>query len=166
MTVLPVRSTVAISSLRQCQPAPERARFSASVRCTSLTRSPVKRTVLPEPGKLRLVADRFLAAVFFPMNVRLGAQDPSAFLAAGQILGHKWADIESHAVVDVRLPSDGLLLDRLPANENVERRLAFQDGDEALLQLQRRGKAILGTALLHASRRLAAVRSSPRDSYM
>ena len=51
-------------------------------------------------------------------------------------------------VVDVRLPVDGLILERLPADEEVEGRFAFEDCDQALLQFQRRRQAILCTALV------------------
>ena len=89
--------------------------------------------LLPEPGKPHLVTHGLLAAVFLPTNVRLGPQYAGAFLAAGQVLGHEGTDIESHTVVDVRLPADRLFLDRLPADEEVERGFAFHDGNEPLL---------------------------------
>src|SRR5574337_47641 len=102
--------------------------------------------VLPEPGELVLVANRLLAAVFLPMDIRLGAQDAGAFLAAGDILGHEGADVEANAIVDVRRPTDGLILDGLPADEEVDGWFACEDGDEPLLQLQRGGQTILGAA--------------------
>src|SRR5680860_18940 len=102
--------------------------------------------VVPEPGELRLFAHRFLAAVFFPVDVWLYTKYARALLAAWDVLSHEGTDVQSHTVVDVRFPADGLLLDRFPADENVERRFAFEDGHEPLLQLQCRGQAILGTA--------------------
>ena len=103
--------------------------------------------LLPEPWEMRLVAHWFLAAVFSPMDTGLGSQDAGAFLAAGQVLGHEGTDIESHTVVDVRLPADRLRLDGIPADEDVARRLAVKDRHQSLLQLKRRSEAILGTAL-------------------
>jgi len=37
--------------------------------------------VLPEPGKLGLVAGRLIAAVFLPVDIRIGAEDAGALLA-------------------------------------------------------------------------------------
>ncbi len=47
----------------------------------------------------------------------------------------KGPDVHPHAVVNVGVPADGLLRERLPADEEVVRRLAFEDELEAGLQL-------------------------------
>ncbi len=54
---------------------------------------------------------------------------PAPFLAdiAGEEEG---ADVLADAVVEVRVPALGLLVERLPADEDVERGLAFEDGGE------------------------------------
>ena len=87
---------------------------------------------VPEPGELFLLAQRLrlFAAVLAPMDVRFGAQDTGPFLPARDVAGQEGADVEANAVVDVGLPADGLLPDRLPTDEEVERRLAFEDGYE------------------------------------
>jgi hypothetical protein len=36
------------------------------------------------------------------------AQDAGAFFAAWNILGEEWADIQAHAVINVRVPTDRL----------------------------------------------------------
>ena len=52
----------------------------------------------PEPRVVGLVPLGLLAAVLFPLDVGLGPEDASAFLA--DILGHEeWPDIEADAVV-------------------------------------------------------------------
>ena len=47
----------------------------------------------------------------------------------------KGADVHAYAVVKVGVPADGLFRERLPANEEVVGRLAFEDQFEAGLQL-------------------------------
>ena len=53
----------------------------------------------------------------------------------------------AYAVVDIRLPANGLFRNGLPADKDVKGRLAFEDGDEAFLQLQAGRQAIFGAAL-------------------
>ena len=96
-----------------------------------------------------------LAAVLAPVKVRPGAQDAGALLAAGIVLGHEGADVQAHTVVDVRLPADGLLFERLPADENVEGGLALDDGGEALLQLLGSEEAVVRAAFAAFERRPA-----------
>ena len=60
------------------------------------------------------------ASVLLPRNLRLGAEDAGALLAAGDVFGHEGTDVKPHTVVDVRLPADGLFVDGLPADEEVE----------------------------------------------
>src|SRR5680860_616892 len=102
--------------------------------------------VLPEPRELRLIPHWLLAAIGSPVDIWLSAKNARALFAAGNVLGHEGAAVEAHAVVDVRLPADGLLLDRFPADKEVEGRFAFEDRYESLLQLQRRGQAVVGAA--------------------
>ncbi len=52
------------------------------------------------------------------------------------------SDVEAHAVVDVRLPSYRLLVQRLPAHEDVVWRLARNDFGELVAEMLGRGKAI------------------------
>ena len=67
-----------------------------------------ERTVLPEPGKLFRVMLWLLAAILRPRDVRWLPQH----------IGHdKWADVDSHAIAEVRIPADGLLVDCLPAHK-------------------------------------------------
>ena len=65
---------------------------------------------LPEPGELGLVSLGFLASVLFlPLAVGLGAEETGTFLAAGDVGGHEGADVHADAVVEIRVPADGLL---------------------------------------------------------
>jgi hypothetical protein len=52
-------------------------------------------------------------------------------------------DLQPHPIVEVRLPTDRLLVQRLPPHVNVERLLSGQNCFELALQLERRGKAYL-----------------------
>ena len=89
--------------------------------------------IAPEPRELLLVAHRFLPAILVPLDVGSGVQDAGTFLAAGEVLGHEGTDIEAYAVVDVWFPTDCLFFYRLPADEEIKRRLACEDGVEPLL---------------------------------
>src|SRR5271166_6044429 len=89
----------------------------------------------PQPREILLVPHGFLPTVLLPFNVGLGAQDAGAFLASGDVLGEEGADVQAHAVVNVRMPPDGLVGERLPADEEVVGRLTFEDEFEAELQL-------------------------------
>ena len=64
------------------------------------------------------------------------AQDAGVGAAGVQrARGHEGADVHPHAVVDVGVPADRLLVQRLPAHEDVVGRLAFQNLDEFGLQM-------------------------------
>jgi hypothetical protein len=77
-----------------------------------------ERAVLPKPRKLFRVALRLLAAVLRPFDVRWLSQH----------VGHdKWADVDSHAVVEVWVPTDGVLVNGLPTDKNIVGSLAFED---------------------------------------
>jgi len=74
-----------------------------------------------------------LAAVLLPVDVGLGTQDARVLLAhVGH--AHERADVEAHAVVEVRLPADGLLFQWLPANEDVVGGFAFEDQLQLFLE--------------------------------
>ena len=93
-----------------------------------------------------------LAAVLVPLDVELGAQD------AG---GHEGADVEAHAVVEVGLPAERLLGERLPAHVDVVGRLALEDQLELAPGARGRRR---GAPRRRARRRAARWRSiqSPR----
>src|SRR5450756_947201 len=99
------------------------ARTRASRTVRSLTSPPLlpRRPLFGERGVQvveALGAVRVLAAVLVPMDGgELGAQ------YAG---GHEGADVEAHAVVQVGLPAEGLLGERLPAHVDVVRRLTLK----------------------------------------
>ncbi len=87
----------------------------------------------PEPGEFVLGPLRLLAAVFFPFDSRLNAQHPGAFrFDVGH--GQKRADVQPYAIVQVGFPADRLLVQRLPADEDVVGRLAVADQFQLLLQ--------------------------------
>jgi hypothetical protein len=75
----------------------------------SLSLGPTRRV---EPRVFVVVQSRLLAAVFGPLDVRR--------LAKNAGLGER-PDIHPHAVVQVRLPAEGLLAERLPAREDIVR---------------------------------------------
>lgn len=98
----------------------------------------------PEPGKvcLRPQALGVLATVLTPLDVGIPAQDASALLAAGSQLGlDERAHVQPHSIVDVRVPSDRLLVHRLPAHEDVVGRLPGEDLLELALQVLGRAQA-------------------------
>ncbi len=112
--------------------------FNLIVRWTSLTRSPVNVSPIPEPGKLVLVALRLGAPVLGPLDVGVLAEDARR---------HERADVEPDAVVEVGVPADRLLGEGLPADEDVVGRLARQDELELVLQLLGGGQAEVGPGL-------------------
>ncbi len=63
-------------------------------------------------------AGRILSPVLVPVDVRVLPEH------AGQ---DKRADIETDAVVEIGLPADGLFVQRLPANENIEQGLSLKN---------------------------------------
>ena len=72
----------------------------------------------------------------------VAAQDAGVRAAGVQrACGHERADVHPHAVVDVRVPADRLLVQWLPAHEDVVGRLAFEDLDELGLQMLGGGEA-------------------------
>ena len=74
---------------------------------------------------------------------------------------HEGADVQPHAVVQVGVPADRLLGERLPADEDVVGRLACQDQLELLLQLLGGGQAEVGPGLARfASAAWAVIQSS------
>lgn len=87
----------------------------------------------PEPGEVGFRAVGFGAAVFGPFDVGLPAEDAGAFFL--HVLGEEeGADVHPHAVVDIGFPTEGLLVERFPADEKVVGRLAGEDGFELRLQ--------------------------------
>ena len=98
----------------------------------------------PEPGEVGFGALGFGATVFGPLDVGLPAEDAGTFLF--DVLGvEEGADVEADAVVEVRVPADGLLVQRLPTDEKVVRWLAGEDVFEFLLEKFGGGVAVFGT---------------------
>ena len=99
----------------------------------------------PEPGIVGLVAGRFLAAVFVPFDLRCRAQDAGVRTAGVErARGHEGADVYPHAVVDIGVPTYRLFVERLPTDEDVVGRFAFQNLDELDLQMLGMGEARIG----------------------
>ena len=94
----------------------------------------------PRPLPASLQRPHLLAAVLVPGDLlRLDAQYASARPAATREFGrHERADVDADAVVDSWLPADGLLVERLPAHEDVARWLAGHDLRQLVLQVLRR----------------------------
>lgn len=74
------------------------------------------------------------APVFVPVDVGSVAQDTRTSLPHVRH-GEEGTNIEAYAVVKVRVPADGLLLERLPAHKDVVGLFAFQDQFQAFLQI-------------------------------
>ena len=76
---------------------------------------------LPEPGEVFFRTERIFPLVFTPFQAaaRLRPEQSATLFAPAQVRGHEWTDIQPHAVVDVGLPAFGLLVQRLPPNEQV-----------------------------------------------
>ena len=104
----------------------------------------------PEPRVLGLVALRLRTAIRLRRGVdpRLGTQDTSA-LRTDVSCQQEWSNVEPNAVVQIRVPTHRLLVQRLPANEDVERGFSFKDGDQ------------LGLKFLGCSQPLPDVRQPP-----
>ena len=83
------------------------------------------------------------AAVLFPVDIWFVAQDAGT-LFPDRGHGHKGADIEADAVVEVRLPAERLLLEGFPADEDVIRRFTFKDQLKLLFQTFRRVEFLSG----------------------
>ena len=101
----------------------------------------------PKPRECFSLANGFFPAVLSPANIRLGAQDAGTLPPAWDFFSHEGADVEAHAVIDVRLPADGLLVDGFPADEDVEGRLAVEYGNEPPLQFKRRDQSAFRAAI-------------------
>ena len=99
----------------------------------------------PEPGEIGLGALGLFAAVFVPTDFGRGAEDAGALPAGVERLGgDERAEVEPDAVVDVWIPADGLLVERLPADEQVEGRFAGKDVFELDAQVFRGRDAGVG----------------------
>ena len=61
--------------------------------------------------------------------------------------GQPGADVQPHAVVNVRLPADGLFVQWLPADKDVVRLFASQDFFEFGFEVRGRGQPSVGTFL-------------------
>src|SRR5438876_3237197 len=75
---------------------------------------------LPEPGVILFGPVGLLTAVFVPLDVRGDSENarvPSA--AIERFRRHERSDVYPNAVVQVRFPADRLLVERLPADEDV-----------------------------------------------
>ena len=85
-----------------------------------------------------------LAPVLVPVDVGFVAQAPRASLAD---IGHgeEGADVEAHAVVEIRIPADGLLFQRFPAHEDIVGRFTLQDQLQLFLEGLGGGQALLGS---------------------
>ena len=91
----------------------------------------------------------------------LTAKDAGAFLS--DIGGHhEGADVHANAVVEIGLPADRLLCERLPADEDVVGRFAFEDPLQLFLELLRCDEAGVTAGLARGDGGLLAAIQSPR----
>ena len=94
----------------------------------------------PEPREVFARTRRFLAAILLPLDLGRGAEDACALgTRALRFGGHERPDVHSHAVVDVRLPTNRLLRQWLPPNEEIVGRLAGENVRQLRLQVLRGG---------------------------
>ena len=83
----------------------------------------------------------------------LARRIPAPFLPAGLEFGaHEGADVEPHAVVEVRRPSERLFVERPPADEEVVGRFALEDERQLPLEILGGGEAAVGAFLALALR--------------
>ena len=82
---------------------------------------------VPEPREILFLPHGFLAAILLPLDLDALAEN----VRRGE--GHRM--FIRTTVVDIGAPADRLFGERLPAHENVVRRLAFENELEAGLQL-------------------------------
>ena len=80
----------------------------------------------PEPRELLLVPLGFFPTVLLPLDFDTLTKD---------IRGSEGTDVHAYAVVQIRMPADGLFGEGLPANEEVIGRFAFENELEPGLQL-------------------------------
>ena len=99
-----------------------------------------------------------LATIFVPFDIWFIPQNACAFLFdIGH--GHKGADVEAHAVVEVRVPADGLFFQWFPANKDVVGRFAFEDQLQLFLEALGGGQAFLGS--IHTARDVLLLTADP-----
>ena len=94
-----------------------------------------------------------LAAILVPVDVELGAQH------AGLDEG---TDVEADTVVEIGIPAERLLGERLPAHEDVVGRLALEDQRELALEIACGKQARLSPRRHLAVSRLCRSIQSPR----
>ena len=103
------------------------SRRCAEIRSVPL--APATRTP-PEPREV-FAGTRLLGLsppVLVPLDVGLPSEDSGTGAPAlPQVGAHEGADVQADAVVEVRVPADGLGVERLPADKDTARRLAFKD---------------------------------------
>src|SRR6266446_8191095 len=87
----------------------------------------------PEPGIFLLRSAGLGASIFVFERERNSAEEARA-LFADIASKEEGADVLANAVVEVRVPALGLVFERFPADEDVERGLAFEDGGECGLE--------------------------------
>ncbi len=84
-------------------------------------------SLTPEPREVGLISLGLFAAVLVPLDVGLPPKDAGAFPV--HVLRHQERpDIEPNAMIQIRIPANRLLRKRLPADEDVVRCLALEDG--------------------------------------
>src|SRR5690606_38816936 len=77
-----------------------------------------------------------LATVFPPSDVEFGL-----FVVAKDFGGHEWPDIQAHTIVQVGVPANWLLCQRLPAHEDIVGRLTLKNEFKAAFQILGRSQA-------------------------
>jgi len=80
------------------------------------------------------------ASVFVPADVELGLP-----VVAQDFGGSEGADVQANAIVQVRVPADGLFREGLPADEDVVGCFTFQDEFQLTLEGLGSGQALRGT---------------------
>lgn len=90
------------------------------------------------------------APIFVPFDIGFVAQDARAFFTHVRH-GEEGANVQAHAVIDVRVPADGLSIQRFPADKDVMGSFTRKDQLQLFLEGFGSGKAFARTvnAVLH-----------------
>src|ERR1700689_5833967 len=100
---------------------------------------------LLEPGKLLRVTSRLFSAIFAVLDIWGHPQNSWPVGAIQTCFRNPRAYVHAHAVVQIRVPTKGLLLESLPAYEHVVRFLPFENLLQLALQMLGSGKPAVGT---------------------
>src|SRR6266403_4130049 len=112
-----------------------------------------------EPRKLLRVATRFFPAILPILDVWGHSQNSCLGGAIQTCLRNPRANVDAHTVIQIGVPTEGLLLNGFPADEHVVRFLPIENLLELALQMLGSGKAAVGT--FHAASQVLTLSTDP-----